>query len=380
MQTRLISRIHSADFKDACDEAVKLLRQGMPVVFPTETVYGVGASAASAEAVARLHDVKGRPQGKPFTVHVADPDDAEAYVHNMPRIARRLMRKVWPGPLTLILDAPIEFDAQRWQQLAPHIKPPIPELIYHQNTVGLRCPNSEVTRQILRQVGLPVVASSANRAGSNPPFDAAGAMDELNGLVPLVIDGGPTRYETGSTIVRVQGERWTVLREGVLAQRYLQKLISLTLLFVCTGNTCRSPMAEAFARHSAARILGCRANDLESEHGINIISAGLFAPPGMSASDEARLEVQRHGLSLDEHRTSPLSSERIRQADAVYCMTEAHRQGVLSLVPQAADKVVLLDPEGRDVQDPIGGGPEKYRSSAEQIRRAVQQRMEEWFL
>lgn len=380
MHTKLIKLGQGGDIQAVCNEAAELLRQNMPVVFPTETVYGVGASAASHEAIARLQEVKGRPEGKPFTVHLADPSDAEAYVaDDVPRMARRLMRKVWPGPLTLILDAPEQFDVDRWRSIVPHLEPPVPQLVYQAGAVGLRCPANEVTRGLLRQSGLPIVASSANLSGHEPPLDAQHAQRELDGLVPLIIDTGPTRYDAASTIVRVQGEKWTVLREGVLAERYLRKLMIETLLFVCTGNTCRSPMAEAYARREAAQLLGSSTNELETEHGINIISAGLFAPPGMPASEEARKLMRSQGLSLDEHRSRPLSSQMIREADAVYCMTAGHRQAVLDLAPEAADKVFLLDSQGRDVHDPIGGGAESYRTSADQIRRAVEQRMKERF-
>lgn len=349
------------------------------MVFPTETVYGVGASASSREAVDLLQRAKGRPEGKPFTVHVADPSDAEAYVEQVPRVARRFMQKAWPGPLTLILDAPAAFDPQRWRVRAPNVEPPVPELVFHEGTVGLRCPADDIARSVLREAGVPVVASSANRAGRPPPYDAEYAARELDGRVALVVDAGTTRYAAPSTIVRVRGDQWSVVREGVLSQRYLQKRVTLTLLFVCTGNTCRSPMAEAFARVEVARRLGCPAEELEARHGVSIMSAGVFAAPGREASEEARAEVRRRGADLAAHRTSALSAERIREADVVFCMTQAQCDSVVALVPEAADKTFLLDPEGDDISDPLGGGPERYAACAGQIEAAVQKRMEERF-
>jgi len=204
MKTRLVTCSQGADTAAACREAADLLRQGQPVVFPTETVYGIGASAADREAVERLQMVKGRPAGKPFTVHIADPADAEAYVEMMPRVTRRFIQKAWPGPLTLILDVSPVFDPERWRARAGDMPPPIPELVFHDGTVGLRCPAHDVARQVLREAAVPVVASSANGAGRPPPFDAQYALRELDGRVPMVLDGGPTRYTSGSTIVRVK--------------------------------------------------------------------------------------------------------------------------------------------------------------------------------
>jgi protein-tyrosine phosphatase len=368
-----------AELQAGLAEAAELLRQGQPVVFPTETVYGVGASAAGHEAVERLRQVKGRAEGKPFTVHVSSPADAEWYVDSLSRIARRFIQKTWPGPLTLILDAPKIFDPQLWRCRAAGVLPPVPELVYHDGTVGLRCPANDVAREVLRRAQVPVVASSANQVGRPPPLDAAQALRELDGRVPLVLDAGPTRYTAASSIVQVQGDQWSVIREGVLSERYLRKLLSMTLLFVCTGNTCRSPMAEVFAKSEAARRLGCAVEELESRHEVTILSAGVFAPPGREASQEAREAAGTRGANLAEHRSTPLSTERIREADAVFCMTRLHREAVLSLLPEAADKIFLLDPEGRDIEDPMGCGIERYDRCAEQIQTAVRKRMEERF-
>jgi protein-tyrosine phosphatase len=138
------------------------------------------------------------------------------------------------------------------------------------------------------------------------------------------------------------------------------------LLLVCTGNTCRSPMAEAIAR------------DLLKDHkkDVWVSSAGSMSIDGMPASAEAVQALTKMGLDLSGHRSSRLTRDAIQAADRVYTMTESHRQSVLALAPDAADKVQRLDPN-QDVQDPIGSGLSTYRDTADQIRKALEARLTE---
>jgi protein-tyrosine phosphatase len=341
------------------------------VVFPTETVYGVGVRADLPDAVARLRALKGRNNGKPFTLHIGRRNDAELYVPDFGGIGRRMATKGWPGPLTLIL--PVE-DTSR-AAIMGRIPAESAGEIYHGGTIGIRCPGHLMTAEILAAVDAPVVAASANLPGKQPPRTAEEAAEALGGQVDLVADGGTARYARSSTIVKIEGDGYSIVREGVYDARAVQRMASLNILMVCTGNTCRSPMAAALLRNMMAEKLGVRAEQLESVN-VSVESAGVFATGGMPATAEAVTVLQSMGADLSGHRSQPLTPEAVHQADHIFTMTESHRRAVLDMDPMVESRCLMLDPEG-DIPDPIGLPAEEYAACAERIRRAAEARLAE---
>ncbi len=152
-------------------------------------------------------------------------------------------------------------------------------------------------------------------------------------------------------------------------------MIEYSLLLVCTGNTCRSPMAEGVAKRMLAELKRVPIDQLEAA-GVRVRSAGVMSGGGSPASAEAVEAMQQIGIDIADHQSSALTEDLIQDADAVYTMTEGHRQAVLMLSPNASAKTQRLDPEG-DIIDPIGAPLEVYRQTAEMIRRALEQRITE---
>ncbi|MEM1208033.1 MAG: low molecular weight protein arginine phosphatase [Planctomycetota bacterium] len=142
---------------------------------------------------------------------------------------------------------------------------------------------------------------------------------------------------------------------------------------VCSGNTCRSPMAEAFMRQMLDEAGGVHAPGLE---GVEVTSAGVFAGAGQPATEEASVAAAAYGAELNGHRSTPLTREAVAEADLIYTMTDAHRNAVLAMAPEAKGKTQRLDPRS-DIADPFGGTQDVYRDTAEQIRAALSSRIKE---
>jgi len=355
---------------EAVEHAVAVLVRGGLVAFPTETVYGVAARVDRAEAMAALRRVKSRRDGKAFTVHVGRREDLTCYSVNPGPVGLRLARRGWPGPLTLILreDDPVS------APVMTGLNGGAMESIYYDGLVGLRCPDDPVASSVLQGTSGPVVAASANRAGEPPPNSGRCVREALGDSVDLLLDAGPTRFSKPSTIVRVEGARYEIVREGVLDRGVVERMCTVRLLFVCTGNTCRSPMAAGLAAQIIAERLGCRVDEL-GDHGVTVSSAGVSGGLG-GASPHAVTVMAGRGIDLSGHRSAAVGPGDIRQADRVVAMTRSHREQLLAMCPEEADKIALLDPEG-DVVDPAGGEVEQYEACAARIETSLRSRVEE---
>jgi len=190
--------------------AVEILRAGGLVAFPTETVYGLGADASSATAVARLYQAKGRPGNHPVIVHFSSAEPAFAWAREIPSAARKLAEKFWPGPLSLILQRSTK--AQDFVTGA-------------QDSVGLRVPSHPVAQALLREFGSGVAAPSANRFGKVSPTTAAHVREDLRQQVDLVLEGGASEVGIESTIVDLSGAKAVLLRPGGISKAQLEDVL-----------------------------------------------------------------------------------------------------------------------------------------------------------
>lgn len=472
METKLFST-SAADLT----KAAELLKNGKRVIFPTETVYGLGANALDPDAVKSIFEAKGRPSDNPLIVHIAELSQLDSIAEEVPEKAKILIDAFWPGPLTVILKR----------------KNNIPDVVTAGlDTVGIRMPENPVARELIYLSGVPVAAPSANISGRPSPTDAKYVIEDMMGRVEGIIDGGDCQVGVESTVIDMTGEIPTILRPGGVTceeitellgevkggkekaddketpkspgmkythyapkapvkilhgslleiENFLKsrpakcgiltfdefqldtdaetislgsinnpkecarnlfrslrdmdkldvkeiyapeignnglwaavknrlykaaggKIINATdkeIVFVCTGNTCRSPMAEGIF------------NSLPDK-GYFSTSAGIYAADGNRASGNAVLAMMDMKIDIRNHRARALTPEILECADLVLTMTKNHKEAILSAFPQFSHKVKTLAEFAQttgDVSDPYSGDIEIYRSCADEIREHIE--------
>lgn len=207
MKTEVISVITQPDA--GTNLGAEIIRSGGLVAFPTETVYGLGADGLNGEAVRAIYAVKGRPNDNPSILHVSKKSDVRRLWRRVPKQAQQLMDTFWPGPLTLI--------AER-SDIVPD------EVTGGLDTVAIRMPADKTARMLIQKAGVPIAAPSANLSGKPSPTCAAHVLMDMDGLIPLILDGGPCRYGVESTVLSLVGVP-TILRPGAVTREMLSASI-----------------------------------------------------------------------------------------------------------------------------------------------------------
>jgi len=359
------------DRRDLVHRAVQALAEGQVIGIPSESGYLLAASAHAEAAVEKLADGRGHHAGRLFLA-IRGADELLDYVPDVGRIGRRLAARGWPGPLTLRLPC------QHPETLVQHLPNSVRAHVAYEGQLNLRVPAQSLIIDILQLLIGPVVLSNPAAKGESS-LSAQELQTATGDQIPLILDDGPPKYQQPATWVATEDDIFEVLEPGVFTNEEIQQMASLILVFVCTGNTCRSPMAEQLCRHLVARKLGCAPEDLP-QRGVLIRSAGVAAMSGAEASPEAVRVLHEMGLDLSEHGSRPLTQNLIYQADQVLVMTQSHRQAILQHCPDAAEWVTLLSPDQTDVTDPIGGTLEMYRQCAAQIESYLHRWIERWDL
>lgn len=210
MQTELIQIPNPATAQATIARAGDILRRGGLVAFPTETVYGLGANGLDAAACARIYEAKGRPSDNPLILHVADRAMIDTIAADVPPCAEKLLAAFCPGPITLIL---------RRKTIVPD------RITGGLATVGIRMPENTIARAMIRAAGVPIAAPSANISGRPSPTTAASVLRDMQGRIPLILDGGPCRYGVESTIIDCTETPATILRPGAITREMLEELL-----------------------------------------------------------------------------------------------------------------------------------------------------------
>ncbi len=458
--------------------AADILKKGGNVIFPTETVYGIGADARNPQAVKNIFAAKGRPADNPLIVHISSFDMIKDLTEEIPEKAKVLVNKYWPGPLTIIL---------KKSESVPY------ETTAGLNTVALRMPENEVARKLIEISGVPVAAPSANLSGKPSPTTAQHCIDDMMGRVDAIIKGEDCEFGVESTVVDLSGDKPILFRPGAVTLEQLTEVLGEVevkvsvkegekpkspglkykhyapdaevcilsgsveevnalienvkdkkigmlvfdefpefegavnvslgsrnnpldamhrlfsalremdkqevniiyapeipdtdewsavknrlyraagnqvlnlskikkVLFVCTGNTCRSPMAEGIF------------NKLCADKGINAkaVSAGIFAD-GSEASYNSASVMKELSINIMGRKSRQISQDDINDADIILTMTSSHKD-ILKNFFGVNENIFTLSEfaeEAEEVSDPFGGDEETYRKCRDEIYRLV---------
>ena len=366
---RINLRLSNCDWNAAASRTVDVLQAGGVAVVPTETVYGLAVRLFDSRAVYKLIELKGRNDNHPFALAFPSADAIEDVCSEMSPLAVRLARRCLPGPVSLVLDVPPE--SMFWQ-----LPPEIQKAVSLNSAISCRVPDHPLLLPVLGELNEPIVLTSANKSGHGESSSVEQIIADLGSGIDLLLDDGPIASPKPSTIVKIVGNDYTILREGALKEDTIKRLTALMVLFVCTGNTCRSPMAEFLCEKTFAEQLHCPAEALE-QHGIVVLSAGLSATEGRPANANTVEVLKEYGIDATDHRSSLLNETHVRFADFIFTMTRQQREQILSTWHNVDSRLSVLRTDGSDIIDPMGGSMDIYRNCAEQICAEICRRLKE---
>jgi len=221
-----INKLHGLEYSLAIQKAARLIQEGEVVVFPTETVYGLGANAYDPNAIRKIYLIKNRPNDNPLIVHVSSIDMAKMLVTEFNEDAEKLVHEFWPGPLTLILPK---------SMIVPDVT------TAGLDTIAIRMPDNKTALDIIKTASLPIAAPSANLSGRPSITNGKDAYEELNSVVPLILDGGQCKIGIESTVLNLTSDPLTILREGAITKNQIEKVLNKKIEICKNCNIALSP-------------------------------------------------------------------------------------------------------------------------------------------
>ena len=326
-------------------EAAKALSDGGLVIIPTETVYGIAADALDKKAIERLAKIKERHKDKPFSFLIDTKYKIEEFARGIPVSAYKLIDKFWPGPLTIVLKSK------------------------DTGTVGLRMPDDEIALKIIELAKVPVVCPSANISGKPAPINFDQAIKDLDGLVDLAIDAGSTKLGLESTVVDLTVDPPKIIREGAIKKEEIEGVIKKKIiLFICTGNSCRSVMAEGLLKKKLAEL---------GRKDIEVFSAGLTASSFGATAETTDLLI-KEGINMSTHRSRAVDKDLIKKSDLILVMERLHEERIMRFAPEVKNRVFLLkefakiNDNNLNIEDPIGRPADFYAKTFATIKQAIE--------
>lgn len=349
-------------------EAVRCLNKGGLIVYPTDTLYGLGVDAYNRKAVNKLFLVKQRDMRRPVSIMLNSLQQIKEIFGFSPENIKDDIEKIMPGPCTAIIN-------NSFQKRIP-IFESVDSLGSYIEKVGIRIPSNPTSSALGYLFDSPISCTSANISGKENAFTIENIVAQFGNVIDLILDAGPIPFSKGSTIIDFTKEPYFIIRQGDLSEKKLEKLFGkgrvttkrnkFVITFVCSGNICRSPIGEA--------ILKKMLNRTKYKNMIEVLSAGTLSIPISHAHDFAINVCYNNGLDLTRHLSQTINEEILRNSDLVFCMAQNHYSYLVNQYPVHKEKVNLLKqwkfPKNvsiPSIADPIGHEPNFFKETYKEI-------------
>ncbi len=338
---------------EAVSDIVKLLHGGGVGILPFDTVYGLVSKAFHHEAYEHLNQIKGQ-RIIPFVVVCKSVAALRDWYGGFDFAREKVISNLLPGPVSLIL---------------PFKKGISEDFLYPKHGFGVRVCSEGILGDVIAEFDRPLWATSTNRHGEHPPFTFQDILPAIIDEVDFAVDSGPTAFRQATSVVDLRSRPFTIQREGPWVNRISRVLSEtekpLEVLVVCTGNTCRSPLAERLLQHALGR---------PEESGIRVTSAGTSAPPGNLAAPQMAAIGKSWGVDLSDHVARELDFDMIETADLILVMEPYHAQIIQANFLIDPDKIRLFGElvGESEISDPYGLTEIHFQTTATMLRNAAE--------
>jgi L-threonylcarbamoyladenylate synthase len=345
--------------------AAELIRSGGIVVYPTDTLYGIGVNANNPIAMDRLYKLKGREKQKPVSLMVKNIEQAKYIVGNMSQEEERIFRAVLPGKVTVIISAK---------------KPLKIPFLSHAAKIGFRIPDCPLCLRLVSEARCPITSTSLNKSNGKNVNDLDKIDHAFYEDVDIILDAGPVHSTNGSTVIDATTSPATVLRVGDVPLAEVERCLGhkvrtsypskYTVTFICSGNICRSPMAQGILKQIISRT--------KYRNYVTVNSAGtLRLEPSPVALNSLKV-AQGQEIDLNAHISRPVTVDIIQEANLIICLARDHYEYLHKKYPTNREKIVLLKQwhshrklVNPSVSDPIGQDIEKHAEIFKEIQTEV---------